>query len=294
MAVQLKGMLGDYPATKALKTGGVKSPSVAIDWADVKVPSSAFKRTVRNLEFDVSELAIVTYLIGKAYGRPLVLLPAVVVGRFQHPFLVYNKARGPLTPGQLNGKRVGIRSYSVTTVTWVRGIMQNDYGVDLSGIDWVTFEEPHVAEFKDPPNLQRAPADKDLLGMLQAGEIDAAIVGSRVPPGGDIVSMIDDPAAAGEAWKKKYGAIQINHMVVVKQSLSQSNPDAVREIWRMLKESKAAGGEAANGAGPDSLPYGIEANRRNLEIAIDTVHQQKLIPRKFTVDDATKSAAQHC
>lgn len=283
--VTLKAMLGNYPATAALKSGQIASPLVKFDWADVKVPSSAFKRTVRALEFDFSELAVITYLIGKAHGRPLVLLPAVVVGRFQHPFLVYNSAKGKLTPGQLNGKRVGIRSYSVTTVTWLRGIMQNDYGVDLSSIQWVTFEEPHVAEFKDPPNIIRAPADKDLMGMLEAGEIDAAIVGSRVPGGSSIVPMIEDPAAAGAAWQKKYGAIQINHMVVVKQELSQRNPEVVREIWRMLVESKKAGGEAANGNGPDSLPYGIEANRRNLEVAIDFVHQQGLIPRKFTVDE---------
>ena len=113
--------------------------------------SAGFKPAVRELAFDVSELAIVTFLVAKAHGTPLVLLPAVVLGRFQHPYLVYNRERGPLRPADLAGRRVGIRSYSVTTVTWVRGILAEDWGVDLDRVTWVTFEEPHVAAASGPP-----------------------------------------------------------------------------------------------------------------------------------------------
>src|SRR5207247_2444165 len=130
------------------------SPVVRLAFADVTSAASAFKRVVRGMEFDVAELAIVTFLLAKAHGTPLVLLPAVVLGRFQHPYLVYNRARGPLAPGDLTGRRVGIRSYSVTTVTWLRGILAEDHGVDLDRVTWVTFEEPHVAEFRDPPTVQ--------------------------------------------------------------------------------------------------------------------------------------------
>src|SRR6266851_5953331 len=125
-SVAVRTLLGDYPVTQPLKKGEVKSPSVSLDFADVKTVSTAFKRVVRNLEFDVAELAIVTFLLAKAHGKPFVLLPAVVVGRFQHPYLVGNRERGRLTPGDLNGRRVGIRSYSVTTVTWLRGILAED------------------------------------------------------------------------------------------------------------------------------------------------------------------------
>src|SRR5205823_8944751 len=125
-----------------------------------------FRRVVRDLAFDVAELAIVTLLIAKAHGTLLVLLPAVVLGRFQHPYLVYNRERGPLAPGDLEGRRVGIRSYSVTTVTWLRGILADDWGIDLDRVTWVTFEEPHVAEFRDPPTVQRADPGKDMIAML--------------------------------------------------------------------------------------------------------------------------------
>ncbi len=281
--VRLRALLGDYPVTAALKKGEVRSPDIALDFADVKVPNTAFKRVVRDLEFDVAELAIITFLMAKAYGKPLVLVPAVLIGRFQHPFIVYNAERGPLSPGDLAGRRVGIRSYSVTTVTWIRGILADDYGVDLDRVKWVTFEDAHVAEFRDPPGVERAVASKDLTTMLLEGEIDAAILGA-LPSDPRLRPLIADPAAAAEAWRRKNNALQINHMVVVKDSLSKSNPRAVQEIYRLLAESKRAAGLPAKGE-PDANPFGVEANRRNLEVAIDYVHRQRLIPRRFAVDE---------
>jgi 4,5-dihydroxyphthalate decarboxylase len=271
----LDTLLGDYPVTAALKGGQVSSNSVSLRFADVNVPSTAFKRVVRDLEFDVAELAIVTFLLAKAHGKPLRLLPAVVMARFQHPLLVYNATRGPIAPEDLNGKRIGQRSYSVTTAAWVRGILASDYRVDLDSVRWVTFEEPHVAEFRDPPNVERAPAGRDLVGMLLAGELDAAIVGE--PPKDErIQPLIRDPAAAARAWRKKFGAIQINHMVVVRSTLDRGISEQVFELLRDSAE------QAGN---PEMNPFGIEANRRNLELAIDCVYGQRMIPRRFAVDE---------
>jgi 4,5-dihydroxyphthalate decarboxylase len=282
--VALPALLGEYPGTRALRRGEIKSPFLDLKFADVKGAATAFKRVVRDLEFDVAELAIVTFLIAKAHGKPLVLLPSVVLGRFQHPFLVHNRERGPLKPGDLTGRRVGIRSYSVTTVTWIRGILAEDWGVDLDRITWVTFEEPHVAEFRDPPNVERAAAGKDMIGMLLAGEIDAAVSGERVQADPRVVPLIPDPDGAARAWRDKHGAIQINHMVTVKAALSRSRPDAVREAYRLLAESKRLAGAPPAGE-LDTTPFGVEANRHNLEIAIDYVYGQRLIPRRFTVDE---------
>lgn len=282
--IALPALLGEYPGTRALRRGELTSSVVDLRFADVKAAATAFKRVVRDLEFEVAELAIVTFLMAKAHGKPLVLLPAVVLGRFQHPFLVHNRERGPLKPGDLTGRRVGIRSYSVTTVTWIRGILAQDWGVDLDRITWVTFEEPHVAEFRDPPNVERAAPGKDLIGMLLAGEIDAAVSGERVQADPRVVPLIPDPDGAARAWREKHGAIQINHMVTAKAALSQSRPDAVREVYRLLAESKRLAGPPPSGE-VDTTPFGVEANRRNLEVAIDYVHGQRLIPRRFTVDE---------
>jgi 4,5-dihydroxyphthalate decarboxylase len=270
---RLKALLGDHPVTEALKHGRIATGGLAFDFADVKVPHTAFKRVVRDLEFDVAELAIMTFLLAKAHGKPLKLLPAVLTARFQHPFIVYNAERGPLDPGGLEGRRVGQRSYSVTTATWIRGILAEDYGVDLARVRWVTFEEPHVAEFRDPSNVERASAGKDITAMLLAGELDAAIVG-EAPKDARIRTLIPDPAAAGESWKKRHGVIQINHMVAVKQ-----NCDRAEEVYRLLLESRQAAGS------PPMNPFGLEENRRNLEAAIDCVYRQHMIPHRFSVEE---------
>src|SRR5437879_231373 len=281
--VAVRTLLVDYPVTLALKKGEVKSSSVSLDFADGKTPRTAFTRVVRNLEFDCAELAIVTFLMAKAHGKPLVLLPAVVLARFQHPHLVYNVERGPLAPADLAGRRVGTRSYTVTTSTWLRGVLANDYGVDLARVKWVTFEEAHVAEFKDPPSVERAAEGKELMAMLLAGEVDAAIL-PAVPTDPRLKPLIPDPPAAAEAWRKKYNAIQVNHMVVVKESLSKSDPGAVREIYRLLEQSKKAAKLPKEGE-RDVNPFGLEANRRNLEVVIDTVYRQRMIPKRFSVDE---------
>ena len=279
MVIRLRALLGDYPVTHALRSGALASPLLQLDFADVARPSSAFKRVVRAMEFDVAELAIVTFLMAKAYGKPLALLPAVVFARFQHPYLVHDASRGVLRAEDLNGRRIGIRSWTVTTVVWLRGILA-EHGVDPARVTWVTFEEPHVADFVDPPSVQRAAQGKTLVDMLLAGEIDAAIVGEPVDDP-RIRPVFPDPEAAARRWGGTHGAIQINHMVVVKESLASDRPDAVRELWRLLVESKRAAGSAA----ADATPFGVEANRRNLEVAIDYVARQGLIPRRFGVDE---------
>ncbi len=282
----LTTLLGDYPVTAALKGGQVPSSLVRLDFADVKRPAAAFQRVVRTLEFDVAELALMTFLIAKAYGKPLVLLPAVVLARFQHPFLVFNAERGALAPADLAGKRVAIRAYSVTTAAWVRGVLAEDYGVDPERVRWVTFEEPHVAEFHDPANVERAPAGRTMLDMLLAGDVDAAIMADAALPDARLQRLIPDPDAAAQAWHRRHGAIQVNHMVVVKESLVREHPEAVREVYRVLAESRRrAMASAAPHAGPDLNPFGFAQNRRNLEVALDYASRQHLLPTSLSVDD---------
>jgi len=278
----LRTLLGDYPNTLALKKGEVRPKGIVFDFADVKVPNTAFKDVVRHLKYDVAELAIVTYLQAKATGKPLVLLPAVMVGTLPHPFLVYNAERGQVTPADLRGRRVGIRAYSVTTAAWIRGVLQNDHGVDLDRIKWVTFEDPHVAEYQDPPTVERAAAGKQIVKMLLDGEIDAGVVGGPDLKESRFCPVIANPSEAAQTWCRRYGALPINHMVVVKESLAKANPEAVKEIFRVLRESKKA---APAVTGLDTLQFGVEAIRPSLELIIDYSVQQKLIPRRFVVDE---------
>lgn len=283
----LRTLLGDYPNTKALKSGTVESSSVALDFSDVKVPNTAFKDVVRHMKYDVAELAIVTYLQAKAHGKPLILLPAVMVGALPHPYLVYNSDHGTISPANLTGKRVGIRAYSVTTAAWVRGVLQNDHGVNLDSIEWVTFEDPHVAEYRDPPMAQRAAAGKQMAQMLLNGELDAAVVGGSDLKEPRFKPVIANPDEAAAAWCKKQSALPINHMVVVKEALTQSDPAAVKEVFRLLRVSKD---DAPSASGIDPLQFGLENIRRSLELIIDYSEQQKLIPRKFAVEELFNEA----
>src|SRR5712691_5692326 len=259
----LHTMLGNYPNTKAIKSGAFRSDLVDFDFVEVKVANNLFKSVVRDAKYDLAELAIVTYLQAKSYGKPYVLLPAVLVSRGQHHTIAYNADRGTLRPSDLIGKRVGIRAYTVTTGVWVRGILANDYGVDLNKIEWITFEEPHVAEYRDPAIIKRAPAGKELVQMLLDGEIDAAVVGDKLPDP-RLKHLIPDHEAAAQRWAQQHGGIPINHMVVVREELSRSRPDVVQEVFRQLHRSKQAAGLPDAGA-LDPYRFGVEACRPVLE-----------------------------
>src|SRR5882672_6156638 len=173
VAMRLRTLLGDHACTSALKGGSIKSDLVTLDFAEYSPTNKGFKPMVREGAFDVSEMAIVTYLMAKSFGKPMVLLPHVVLARFQHAYAVYRAELGNLKPRDLEGRRVGIRSFTTTTGAWLRGILANDYGVDLNSIHWVTFEDAHVAEFRD--TTVRAPAGKAIIQMLLDGELDAVV-----------------------------------------------------------------------------------------------------------------------
>jgi 4,5-dihydroxyphthalate decarboxylase len=279
----LHTMLGNYPITRPLKSGEVGSGLADFDFVEVKVANNLFKSVVRDAKYDVAELAIATYLQAKAYGKPYVLLPAVLVSRGQHHTIAYNAERGTLKPSDLNGKRVGIRAYTVTTATWVRGILASEYGVDLDSIEWITFEDPHVAEYRDPSFVKRAPAGKELAQMLLDGEIDAAVVGDKLPDP-RLKHLIADPEAAARGWAERHGGVPINHMVVVRESLSRERPDLVRDVFRQLHASKVAAG-LPDGGPLDPYRFGVAACRPILEIIIDFCWRQQLLPRRLTVEE---------
>jgi 4,5-dihydroxyphthalate decarboxylase len=278
----LRTVLGNYPHTLPLKRGEITSGAVQLDFVDVKPTHLAFKPMVRELAYDVCEMAIVTFLMAKAFGKPLALLPAVMLGRFQHHCMLYNSERGTLTPQTLAGRRVGVRAYSQTTGVWLRGILANDYGVDLDSVRWVTFEDAHVAEYRDPPQIERAAAGKDMHAMLLAGEIDAAIYGAELPADPQLKSLIPEPEAAAQAWYRKHGVTPVNHLVVVKSDLVRAQPRVVAEVCRLLAAAKRT---APAPAGIDPAPFGIAANRPALELIVDYCLQQRMIPRRFSVDE---------
>jgi 4,5-dihydroxyphthalate decarboxylase len=280
----VSGCFGNYPQTQPLKGGQIKSDRISLQLTEVNPVYKAFFMMVRELRFDVCEMALVTYLQAKAYGVPIVLMPATMMGRFQHGTMLYNSDRGTLTPEKLAGRRVGVRSFAQTTGCWMRGILWKDYGVDLGKVKWVTFEDAHMAEFKDPPGVERAADGKDMAKMVLDGELDAAIFGTVLPSDPRFKSVIPDPDAAAGEWYKKYNTVPINHMVVVKSALSKSDPGAVREVFRMLRDSKKAAGLPKPGA-VDTLPFGFDACKPALDLMSSYALEMKIIPRRYSVEE---------
>jgi 4,5-dihydroxyphthalate decarboxylase len=273
--MRLRTLLGDHPCTAALKNGSIKSDLVDFDFVEVSPTNKGFKPMVREQAFDVSEMAIVTYLMAKSFGKPMVLLPNVVLARFQHAYALYHARSGTLTAHDLNGKRVGIRSFTTTTGAWLRGILAEDHDVDLDSIDWVTFEDAHVAEYKDP--TKRAPEGKQIVQMLLDGELDAVLGEKSENPA--LKPLFPDVGAEERSWSAKHNVVPINHMVVVSEALSNNNPEVVREVFRLLQQSVAV-------APPASAPkFSAGEMRRSLEMIIGSSAQQGLILRAFTVDE---------
>jgi 4,5-dihydroxyphthalate decarboxylase len=278
----LRIAIGDYPHTLPLKRSEITSPWLKLDFVEVKPLYKAFKPMVREHAYDVSEMALVTYLQAKVHDKGLKLLPAPMLARFQHGAMLCNSARGTLAPSDLKGKRIGVRAYSQTTGAWLRGILANDYGVDFSRVQWVTFEDAHVAEFKDPEDVIRAKPGEDMTRMLLDGALDAAIYGAALPQEAWLISVIADPDVAARGWYAKHHIVPVNHMVVVTEELARANPAAVAELYRLLEAGKQAAGSPG---AIDTTRFGREANRPCLELLISYALQQGLIPRRLAVDE---------
>jgi 4,5-dihydroxyphthalate decarboxylase len=277
---RLRALLGDHPTTHALRRGAVSSPRIQLEFADVAVPNKAFKRVVRDLDFDVAELALMTFLMARSRGVPLWLLPVVVFSRNPLRHLMCDGERSRLTPRDLVGRRVGVRSYTTTTAVWIRALLADQFNLSFDDIEWITLEEGHVAGVPDPVTVRRDTSGADLVTMLRGGTVDA-VIADAVPADGPFVSVVSDPEAACQAWQLRHGARTLNHVIVVGESIA--NDDAVlQELFGMFRDSRAMGGA---GLDPASTPIGLEANRRNLEIAIAVADHQRLLAQPLTIED---------
>src|SRR5215475_14363673 len=275
----LKTAIATYPHTKGLKDGTVLVPGVQFEHVEVSPIIGAFRRMCRSLEFDVSEMAITTYLTAKAFDKRFTALPVFVMRQFHHAPIVYNVKSGVQSPKDLEGKKVGVRAYTVTTGVWTRGILASEYGVDLGKITWVVVDEEHVQEYRKPSNVEERPG-ANLADLLAKGELAAAIgVGKVDSP--DVKPLFADAAAAEAAWYGKTGIYPINHTVVVKDALLQADPTLAPRLVGAFEAAKgqflkqiSAGAELSADAqsvarrrsvvGDDPLPNGVARNRKAL------------------------------
>jgi len=275
--------IGNYPHTAALKSGAVRSDELDLEFPEIKPVNRAFAPMARELKFDVSEMAIATFLQAKSYGKKLTLLPLVMAARFQEAALFRLKSSDIRSPADLKGKRVGVRAYSQTTGLWVRGILSDQYGVAPSDIAWTTFEGAHVLEYPDPPFVKRAEPGKELVKMLHDGELDAIIVGNDVPDDPELTTVVPDPKAAADAFWDRHGFVPINHVVVVRTEHALNEPNEVRLLAGLFEASKIASGRPKPER--DNCPFGRAAIEPSLQMAMRLALEQGLLPHPLSLKE---------
>jgi 4,5-dihydroxyphthalate decarboxylase len=301
--LRLKTALVTRGHTQALKDGTVKPRTFDFEFEEVPAIIQAFRRMVRGLEFDITEMAITTYICARAHGKDFTALPIFPMRAFHHGALLYNVNAGLKGPRDLEGRRVGVnRGYTVTTGLWARSILQHQYGVDINRVTWVLSGDEHVAEYQPPPNVVPIEPGKKLEDMLMAAEIPAAIGVQVESP--DIKTLIPNAREAGFDALRRRGLYPINHTVVVKNDLLRQHRDLGADIFDAFSEARRRYIEKLKNPAQlpeptkddeffrrvmeitgDPLPYGVEPNRQMLEAVIRHSLEQGIIKKPFTVEE---------
>jgi 4,5-dihydroxyphthalate decarboxylase len=312
--VPLKIAIAEHPHTAAIRNGSIPIEGVDAEFVTVKPQIGAFRRMVRDVEFDVCELAPTTYIIARAYGAPFVGLPIFVVRRFHHGGLLVRPDAGIKTPKDLEGKKVGVRAYSVTTGVWLRQVLIDEFGVDSSKVTWVVDDEEHVTQLQLPGNVIHALGGTSLADMMAKGELVAGLEGAAgigrtgAPTGGwqeveaDYPDLLPNAAELEAAFYARTGIYPMHGTIVVKDSVLAEHPWIAKSIYNAFDQAKKewlarldAGVATTAGdkkylklreiVGYDPLPYGIEENRKTIEALEQTAFKQGLTPRRMSMGE---------
>jgi 4,5-dihydroxyphthalate decarboxylase len=311
-----------YPHVAALKDGSIAPSGAKLEFIEVNPMIAAYRKMVRNLAYDICEVAVTTYVVAKAFNKGFTALPIPLNHLFHFGDIQVGLDTGINLPADLAGKRVGVRAYTVTTGVWVRGILQSEYAVDPATITWITDDEEHVQEYIAPPNVV-ASGGESLVDLFQDGKIDAAFSGraglgrSGAPREGWEKGNAATPAVLSTrefralfpnadeldvAWFKRTGIYPMHGVLCVRDTVIAANPDLPRALFDAFTRAKDEylANLAKNGpqdaedkkwlamqkiVGPDPLPYGLQANIKTIDALIDFALNQKLISKRYTAEE---------
>ena len=301
---------GDYESIRALKEG-----SVAVDGVELNVltdmdSSTRHWRMLRNGDFDVCELSLSSYLVAKDQGYPLEAIPVFLHRRFRHGFIFTNKAAGIAGPKDLIGKRIGIKTFQTTAILWMRGMLEHEYGVPHTAVQWISELTEDVAFTPKPGlSLKRAPDGKTVEAMLAEGEIEACMHADLIDPivQGDlrVGRLFENYQDVEREYYEKTRIFPIMHVTAIKAGLVEQHPWLAQNLIDAFEASKAASykrlanprvvplawyrsywDEETAFFGGDPWEYGLGAdNRHNLETAIFYSHDCGLIGNRLAVED---------
>jgi 4,5-dihydroxyphthalate decarboxylase len=310
----LSVVLGEYPHGQALLDGRVAVNGYETEPVHVTPVIGAYRRMIRDLEFDVCELAPVSYLMARQAGVPITAIPVFLNRRFHHGDIQCAADSGIRVPTDLEGRRVGVRAYTVSTGVWVRGVLRNEYGVDVDKITWVVDDDDHV-EGHTPANVERITDGRSLGELLRAGDIDAAFTGNagtgragapragwtaaadRPATGSEPYSLFPDADVLGLDWYLRTGIYPLHSLIAFRAELAERDPDLPTALYAALVESKQQQlandpqwtqqprlGRQARQIGGDPVPYGVGANKVSLTAIVRYSREQGLLDADFPTD----------
>lgn len=312
--IHLKIAIAEHPHTSAIRNGSIPIEGVDAEFITVQPQIGAFRRMVRDVEFDVCEIAPTTYIIARAYGAPFVALPIFVVRRFHHSGLLVRPDAGIHSPKDLEGKKVGVRAYSVTTGVWTRQVLIDEYGLDNDKVTWVVDDEEHVTQLKLPANVMHTEPGVSLADMMASGELVAGFAAAAgigrtgAPTGGwkEVEADYPDLFPNAEEIEAEYfartGIYPMHGTIVVKDSVLAENPWVAQSIYKAFDQAKKEwlakldAGEATTAGdkkyqklrkvvGNDPLPYGLKENLKTIEALEQTAFKQGLTPRRMAIHE---------
>lgn len=303
--------LGDYPHVNPVLDGTATVAGYSVEPVEVRPIIAGYRRMIRDLEFDVCELAPVSYLMAREAGVPVTAIPVFLNRRFHHGDIQCAADSGVTVPKGLEGKRVGVRAYSVSTGVWGRGVLQEDYGVNLGSITWVVDDDDHV-EGHVPPNAERVEGDRSLGDLLAAGDLAAAFTGNagtgragkptegwEAPTShdGETYALFPDHDVIERDWYLRTGIYPLHSVIVVKDELVAADPDLPTKLYAAFAEGKRLQTTAdpqwsalprlaqqARKIESDPIPYGVESNRSSIDALRRFGRDQGLLDGDPTTD----------
>lgn len=310
MRIKLTLACGDYEIHRALKEGTVQPDGIDLNLLTDMDSSTRHWRFLRNREFDAAECSCSSYIVARDQGLPFRALPVFPHRRFRHGFIFINTSKGITKPSDLIGRKIGVKSFQVTAVHWMRGILESEYGVPHKSIEWFAEIDEDVA-FTPPPDLKltRLPHDKSVETMLVEGELDAVLHSDLIEPllkkDKRVARLFPDHKAEEMAYFRKTGIFPIMHVIAIRDDVIEKYPWAPINLYRAFEASKAialkrminpritplawyreAWEEQQEILGPDPWENGLtERNRKTLETLVGYSHTQGLTKRFIPLEE---------
>lgn len=315
--IQLTLACGDYDRTNALALGDILPEGIDLNYLRLPVEET-FWRMLRHHEFDVAEMSLSSYLIHRSRSEDFIAIPVFPSRCFRHSCIFIHTGSGIKRPEDLAGKRVGVPEYQMTAPLWQRAILQHDYGVPPSAMQWFQGgleqtgrEEKERLNLPSGVTIQPIRQDQTLSRMLATGEIDA-LLSARAPSsfvGGDsgtVARLFPDFKRAEQEYFRRTNIFPIMHVIVLRNDVVEKYPWAGGSLYKAFCQAKdrlfeqirqtaalhvslpwlmAEVEETQHLMGADFWPYGIAANRRTLEAATQYSYEQGLTPRKLAIEE---------